>query len=82
MNLYFVVHSFTDKVFRGNPAGVCPLEEWLDDELMQKIAAENGLSETAFFVARSLLQKAQNRNIGIVQYASLRRWNSRRGKRF
>jgi len=50
--LYFEVHSFTDEVFHGNPAGVCPLEEWLDDEMMLKIAAENGLSETAFFVAR------------------------------
>jgi PhzF family phenazine biosynthesis protein len=52
MNLYFVVHSFTDTVFRGNPAGVCPLEEWLDDSLMQRIAAENQLSETAFFVQK------------------------------
>jgi PhzF family phenazine biosynthesis protein len=52
MILYFVVHSFTDTVFRGNPAGVCPLEEWLDDELMQRIAAENRLSETAFFVRK------------------------------
>ncbi len=49
---YYVVHSFTDTVFHGNPAGVCPLEEWLDDELMQRIAAENKLSETAFFVRR------------------------------
>ena len=47
---YFEVHSFTDKVFHGNPAGVCPLEDWLDDSLMQRIAAENNLSETAFFV--------------------------------
>ncbi len=47
---YFVIHSFTDTVFRGNPAGVCPLEEWLDEEQMQRIAAENRLSETAFFV--------------------------------
>ena len=50
MNLYFEVHSFTDKIFHGNPAGVCPLEEWYDDSLMQRIAAENNLSETAFFV--------------------------------
>jgi PhzF family phenazine biosynthesis protein len=50
MNLYFEVHSFTDKIFQGNPAGVCPLEEWFDDSLMQRIAAENNLSETAFFV--------------------------------
>ena len=47
---YFEVHSFTDQVFAGNPAGVCPLHEWLDDTLMLRIAAENNLSETAFFV--------------------------------
>lgn len=50
MILYFEVHSFTDSVFHGNPAGVCPLDEWIDDTLMQRIAAENKLSETAFFV--------------------------------
>ena len=48
----FQVDAFTDKVFGGNPAAVCPLEEWLDEGLMQKIAAENNLSETAFFVKR------------------------------
>ncbi len=50
MILYFAVQSFTDEIFHGNPAGVCPLDEWIDDDLMQKIAAENRLSETAFFV--------------------------------
>lgn len=50
MILYFEVHSFTDEIFRGNPAGVCPLDEWIDDQLMMKIAKENALSETAFFV--------------------------------
>jgi len=40
----------TDGVFTGNPAGVCPLADWLPDEVMQKIAAENNLAETAFFV--------------------------------
>lgn len=50
MILYYEVHSFTDRIFGGNPAGVCALEEWIDDELMQRIAAENNLSETAFFV--------------------------------
>ena len=49
MTLYFEVNSFTDEIFHGNPAGVCPLNEWLDDALMQRIAAENKLSETAFF---------------------------------
>lgn len=44
------VDAFTDQLFGGNPAAVCPLEEWLSDETMQKLAAENNLSETAFFV--------------------------------
>jgi len=47
---YFHVNSFTDQPFEGNPAGVCPLSEWLDEDLMLKIANENNLSETAFFV--------------------------------
>lgn len=46
----YQVDAFTNKLFGGNPAAICPLEEWLDDELMQKLAAENNLSETAFFV--------------------------------
>lgn len=50
---YHVVCAFTGEPFRGNPAGVCLLDEPLPDELMQKIAAENRLSETAF-----LLEKA------------------------
>ncbi len=49
---FFQVDAFTDSLFGGNPAGVCPLEEWIDDAVMQKIAAENNLSETAFFVDR------------------------------
>jgi len=46
----FQVDAFADKVFAGNPAGVCPLEAWLDDGLLQRIAAENNQAETAFFV--------------------------------
>ncbi len=46
----FQVDAFCEKVFSGNPAAVCPLEEWLSDELMQKIAMENNLAETAFYV--------------------------------
>ncbi len=46
----FQVDAFTDGLFRGNPAGVVPLAEWLPDLLMQNIALENNLSETAFFV--------------------------------
>ena len=48
----YVVDAFTDKVFRGNPAAVCVLSEWIPDMLMQNIAKENNLSETAFTVKR------------------------------
>jgi PhzF family phenazine biosynthesis protein len=50
--LLYQVDAFTDKVFGGNPAAVCPLESWLDAELMQQIAMENNLSETVFYVPR------------------------------
>jgi PhzF family phenazine biosynthesis protein len=46
----YQVDAFTSKVFAGNPAAVCILEEWLDDKVMQYIANENNLSETAFAV--------------------------------
>ncbi len=46
----FQVDAFTDKMFSGNPAAVCLLEEWLTENQMQAIAAENNLSETAFLV--------------------------------
>jgi predicted PhzF superfamily epimerase YddE/YHI9 len=47
--LYWI-DAFTDRVFAGNPAAVVPLAEWLPAETMQRIAFENGLAETAFFV--------------------------------
>ena len=46
----YQVDAFTDSLFGGNPAAVCPLEAWLPEAAMQAIAAENNLSETAFFV--------------------------------
>jgi PhzF family phenazine biosynthesis protein len=46
----YQVDAFASCVFAGNPAAVCPLDTWLDESLMQAIAAENNLSETAFFV--------------------------------
>lgn len=49
---YFVVDTFTDRLFSGNPAGVCLLERELDSSLMQSIAAENNLAETAFVLPR------------------------------
>lgn len=48
----FQVDAFTSEVFKGNPAAVCPLDAWLPDAVLQSIAAENNLSETAFFVGR------------------------------
>ena len=45
---YYIVDAFTDKLFSGNPAGVCILEKDLPDETLQKIAFENNLAETAF----------------------------------
>ncbi|MDR1125559.1 MAG: PhzF family phenazine biosynthesis protein [Deltaproteobacteria bacterium] len=48
----YVVDAFTDKVFKGNPAAICILDDWLPDEVMMNIALENNLSETAYAVKR------------------------------
>ena len=48
----YQVDAFTSNIFEGNPAAVCPLKEWIDEGIMQNIAQENNLSETAFFVRR------------------------------
>jgi len=48
----YQIDAFTDKLFSGNPAAVCPLQEWLDDALLQKIAMENNLAETTFYVKK------------------------------
>ncbi len=48
LNIY-QVDAFTKQPFSGNPAAVCPLQEWLNDDILQNIAEENNLSETAFF---------------------------------
>ncbi len=49
LNLY-QIDAFASQPFEGNPAAVCPIDEWLPDEIMQSIAEENNLSETAFFI--------------------------------
>lgn len=56
----YQVDAFTEKVFQGNPAAIIPLQNWISDELMQKIAMENNLSETAFFVKKSSRQTSSN----------------------
>jgi len=49
----YQIDAFTTTPFHGNPAAVCPLEKWLDDEVMQAVAMENNLSETAFTVPQA-----------------------------
>jgi len=46
----YQIDAFSAEVFSGNPAAVCPLEQWMDEDIMQNIARENNLAETAFFV--------------------------------
>ncbi len=46
----YIVDAFTNEIFKGNPAAVCPLNKWIPDNIMQNIAKENNLSETAFLV--------------------------------
>jgi PhzF family phenazine biosynthesis protein len=46
----YQIDAFADKIFSGNPAAVCPLDEWMRDEVLQNIAMENNLAETAFYV--------------------------------
>lgn len=46
----YQIDAFAEKVFTGNPAAVCPLDHWLSDELLQQIAMENNLAETAYYV--------------------------------
>lgn len=47
---FYQIDAFTDTLFGGNPAGVCVLDQWLETDVLQKIAAENFLPETAFFI--------------------------------
>jgi len=49
----FQIDAFTDQLFGGNPAAVCPLDEWHDDNTLQQIAIENNLAETAYFIKSS-----------------------------
>lgn len=50
--IQYIVDAFTDKVFSGNPAAICILDQWIPEELMMKITCENNLSETAFAVGK------------------------------
>jgi PhzF family phenazine biosynthesis protein len=48
----YQIDAFTNKLFSGNPAAVCPLDKWINDDLLQKISMENNLAETAFYVKK------------------------------
>ena len=48
---HYQVDSFTNEIFKGNPACVVQLDEWLEDEVLLKIAKENAVAETAFFIS-------------------------------
>ncbi len=56
----YQVDAFTDRLFGGNPAAIVPLEQWLPDQTMQAIAAENNLAETAFFVPSARSGRARS----------------------
>ena len=49
----YQIDAFADQIFNGNPAAVCPLNSWLPDNILQSIAMENNLSETAFIVSKN-----------------------------
>ena len=49
----YQVEAFTSQLFKGNPAAVCPLTKWIPENIMQEIAKENNLSETAFFINKN-----------------------------
>ena len=46
----YQIDAFSNEIFKGNPAAVCPLDSWLDDTTLQRVAQENNLSETAYFI--------------------------------
>jgi len=71
----YQIDAFASRVFEGNPAAVCPLNAWLDDGLLQTIAEENNLSETAFFVPSGssfhLRWFTPNKEVGLCGHATL-----------
>lgn len=71
----YQVDAFTTECFKGNPAAVCPLDEWIEAEIMQKVAMENNLSETAFFVKEGDMYKLRwftpEREIELCGHATL-----------
>ena len=73
------IDAFAEKPLEGNPAAVVPLETWLDERLMQRIADENQVAETAFFVkeAPGAIVCAGSRRPSKSICADTRRWRVR-----
>lgn len=71
----YQVDAFAESVFTGNPAAVCPLENWLPDAILQSIALENNLSETAFYIKRGddyeIRWFTPNREVDLCGHATL-----------
>lgn len=72
---YYEIHAFANDTFAGNPAGVCPLDQWLPDDAMQSIASSNNLSETAFFVKEkdgyNIRYFTPNKEVALCGHATL-----------
>ena len=62
----YQIDAFTSERFRGNPAAICPLEEWLPDSTLQAVAAENNLSETAYYVRKGSGAETATRKTGVA----------------
>ena len=71
----YQIDAFANKIFEGNPAAVIPLDQWLPNEVMQSIAQENNLSETAFFCKSSnkfnIRWFTPNREVKLCGHATL-----------
>ncbi len=71
----YQIDAFAESVFHGNPAAVCPLKEWLPDEILQAIAEENNLSETTFYVKREKTYELRwftpNKEVDLCGHATL-----------
>ena len=74
-NRILIIDAFADRPMTGNPAAVCPLDKWIDDEMMQAIAAEMNLSETVFFVPQgsdyAIRWFTPTREVDLIGHATL-----------
>ena len=74
----YQVDAFAKEIFKGNPAAVCPLDEWIDAELMQKIALENNLARRRFLSKKMMFTRfaGLRRRLKLI-FADTRLWRAR-----